>query len=97
MGSIINERAGLFHKIAEACRTFDVQLVISHGVSENESLARLPGSPLVVKYAPQLELLKRATLTITHGGLNTTLESLGNAVPIVAVRSAMTNPAWPRA
>jgi zeaxanthin glucosyltransferase len=85
LGSIINQRAGLFHTIAEACRTFDVQLVISHGISENESLARLPGSPIVVKYAPQLELLKRATLTITHGGLNTTLESLGNAVPIVAV------------
>jgi zeaxanthin glucosyltransferase len=45
----------------------------------------LPGSPLIVDYAPQLELLKKAALTITHAGLNTTLESLSNGVPIVAI------------
>ena len=35
--------------------------------------------------APQLELLKRATLCITHAGLNTALESLGQGVPMVAI------------
>lgn len=45
----------------------------------------LPGSPLVVEYAPQLELLARARLTITHAGLNTVLESLSYGVPLVAI------------
>ena len=45
----------------------------------------LPGNPLVVGYAPQLELLSRATLTITHAGLNTALESLSAGVPMVAI------------
>lgn len=45
----------------------------------------LPGEHLVVGYAPQLELLKKATLTITHAGLNTTLVSLSNGVPMVAI------------
>jgi len=37
-----------------------------------------PGSPLVVEYAPQLELLAKARLTITHAGLNTVLDSLSS-------------------
>jgi len=52
----------------------------------------LPGSPLVVGYAPQLELLKKATLTITHAGMNTTLESLTNGVPMVAIPIANDQP-----
>jgi MGT family glycosyltransferase len=61
-------------------------LVISLGGGGTpESLPQLPGKPLVVGYAPQLELLQKATLTITHAGLNTTLESLSNGVPMVAI------------
>jgi zeaxanthin glucosyltransferase len=40
---------------------------------------------IAVGYAPQLELLQRASLTITHAGLNTVLESLNNGVPMVAI------------
>jgi zeaxanthin glucosyltransferase len=45
----------------------------------------MPGDPIVVQYAPQLELIQKATLVITHAGLNTTLESLANGVPMVAI------------
>jgi len=47
------------------------------------------GSPLVVEYAPQLELLAKARLTITHAGLNTVLDSLSNGVPLVAIPITM--------
>ncbi len=40
---------------------------------------------IVVPFAPQIELLKRAALCITHAGLNTTLEALGQGVPLVAI------------
>lgn len=86
MGTIQNRLLGTFYKIAEACVGLDAQLVISLGGSATpESLPHLPGSPLVVEYAPQLELLQKATLTITHCGMNTTLESLTNGVPMVAI------------
>ncbi|WP_206603060.1 nucleotide disphospho-sugar-binding domain-containing protein [Leptolyngbya ohadii] len=34
---------------------------------------------------PQLEVIAQSSLTITHGGLNTVLDSLGHGVPIVAI------------
>jgi MGT family glycosyltransferase len=49
----------------------------------------LPGDPLVVDYAPQLALLDRAAVAITHAGLNTVLGSISRGVPMVAMpRSA---------
>ncbi len=93
MGTVQNRLIHVFHKIAEACVGLDAQLVISLGGSASpESLPALPGSPLLVKYAPQLELLKKATLTITHAGMNTTLECLSNGVPMVAIPIANDQP-----
>lgn len=43
-----------------------------------------------VRTAPQIELLKRASLCITHAGLNTALQALAQGVPMVA------NPDWVR-
>jgi UDP:flavonoid glycosyltransferase YjiC (YdhE family) len=42
-------------------------------------------TPIVVPFAPQLELLAKASLTITHAGMNTALETLAYAVPAVAI------------
>ena len=86
MGTLQNRQQKIFQCIAQACVGLDAQLVISlGGASSPQSLQGLPGEPLVVGYAPQLELLKRTTLTITHAGMNTTLESLSNGVPMVAI------------
>ena len=86
MGTLQNRLLPVFEKIAAACEQLDAQLVISLGGSATpESLPKLPGNPLIVGYAPQLELLQKAVLTITHAGMNTTLESLTNGVPMVAI------------
>jgi zeaxanthin glucosyltransferase len=86
LGTLQNRVAGTFRTIAEACAGLDLQLVIStgHGVTP-EALGELPGGPVVVPYAPQLELLRRATVAVTHSGLNTVLDALGCGVPMVAV------------
>jgi len=93
MGTIQNRLLGIFSQIAEACQDLDAQLVISLGGSaEPDSMPKFAGNPIVVKYAPQLELLQKTQLTITHAGLNTTLESLSCGVPMVAIPIANDQP-----
>jgi zeaxanthin glucosyltransferase len=84
MGTLQNRQVGVFDTIATACQDLPVQLVISLG-SKSQELRSLPGNPIVVPYAPQLEILKLATLMITHGGMNTALECLTQGVPMVAI------------
>jgi len=93
MGTVQNNFEYVYHIIASACVDLNAQLVISLGGGlEPEALPNLTGKPLVVKYAPQLELLQKATLNITHAGLNTTLESLSYGVPMVAIPVADDQP-----
>lgn len=86
MGTLQNRIGEAFREIAGACEGIDADVVISlGGGSAPEQIGTLPGNPFVMSYAPQLELLSRATLTITHAGLNTALESLSAGVPMVAI------------
>jgi MGT family glycosyltransferase len=86
LGTLQNRIAGMFRVIAEACEGLNAQLVMStgNGVAP-EALGELPGNPVVVSYAPQVDLLRRSTVAVTHAGLNTVLEALGTGLPMVAV------------
>ena len=86
LGTLQNGSEATFRTIAEACSGLDVQLIISLGGGlDPERLSALQGDPVVVRFAPQLEILKRAAVVITHAGLNTVLESLNEGVPLVAL------------
>ena len=86
MGTLQNGNPRPFQVIAEACDGLGLQLVISLGGGmDSTALGVLPGDPIVVGYAPQLDLIRRSTLTISHGGLNTVLESLESGVPMVVL------------
>ena len=81
-----NRNRRLLWLIAKACEDLPAQLVISLGDgSTPPDVGDLPGTPLVVNFAPQLELLQRSALCVTHAGLNTVLESLSFGVPILAI------------
>lgn len=93
LGTVQNRLQSVFQEVAQACVGLEAQLVISLGSGiRAESMGNLPGSPIVVQYAPQLELLKRASLVITHAGMNTVMESLSQAVPMVAIPIAVDQP-----
>ncbi len=88
MGTLQNRLEFTFSTIAAACAGLEVQLVISLGSKDQDAAAlaaKFAGTPIVVSFAPQLELLQRAALSITHAGLNTALESLGVGLPMVAI------------
>jgi zeaxanthin glucosyltransferase len=94
LGTLQNGQAHIFRAIAEACENLQAQLVISLGgdtLSES-AIGKLAGNPIVVRYAPQDQLLQRTSLLITHGSLNTTLEALGYGVPMVAIPIANDQP-----
>jgi MGT family glycosyltransferase len=94
LGTLQNGKEQIFRCFAEACLGFNVQLVITHGGGLTQVQASsLPGSPIVVSYAPQLEVLARARLTLTHAGLNTVLDSLSCGVPTIAVPITYEQPA----
>lgn len=96
LGTLQISKYGIFKCIAEACEGLDIQLVITHGGGMSEAeVEALPGSHLVVSYAPQVELLarKETCMTITHAGLNTVLDSLSNGLPLVAIPITFEQPA----
>ncbi len=53
--------------------------------NSQESGWTLPGSPIVVPYAPHQQLIERASLIVTHAGMNTVLGALSSGVPLVAI------------
>ena len=62
LGTTRNAQSFLIRLIAVACSDLNVQLVISLGNRfAAGSFDDLPGHPVVVQYAPQLEILKRRT------------------------------------
>ncbi|MBV9875702.1 MAG: hypothetical protein JO025_13295 [Verrucomicrobia bacterium] len=87
MGTLANGRPEIFRAIVSAVAIQKkVQLVLAAGDRiSREQIGPAPSNAIIVKQAPQLELLKRSSLCITHAGLNTVLEALTQGVPQVAI------------
>jgi zeaxanthin glucosyltransferase len=87
LGTLVNGLDHAYRAILEAATKLPgVQLVLSVGQSVNpDELRPIPSDAIIVRTAPQLELLKGAALCITHAGLNTTLEALAQGVPMIAL------------
>jgi zeaxanthin glucosyltransferase len=87
MGTLLNGMQQVYREILESIRQCpDLQAVVSIGRNiRREDIEPIPENAIVVPRAPQLELLRRASLCITHAGLNTALEALANGVPMVAI------------
>ena len=94
LGTLVNGLEEVYKHILKAVGPLeDVQVVLSVGKNINpENLGPIPSNAIVVRSAPQIELLKRAALCITHAGLNTVLESLAQGVPMVAIPIAYDQP-----
>jgi zeaxanthin glucosyltransferase len=87
MGTVLNGNLDVFQTIGTALtKHADLQMVLSVGNQiDPEQIVSAPKNAIIVQRAPQLDLLKLASVCITHAGLNTVLESLAQGVPQVAV------------
>ncbi|HEY6991558.1 MAG TPA: nucleotide disphospho-sugar-binding domain-containing protein [Bryobacteraceae bacterium] len=93
LGTLQNVHSKYFNIIAEACTGLNLQVVISVGAKKNAGLPKLPGNHLVVRYAPQIAVLRRSALAITHAGMNTTMHALHFGIPLIAIPLAHDQPA----
>jgi zeaxanthin glucosyltransferase len=87
MGTVGNGRPEIFRTILSAvAKHKNVQLVLAIGNQVSpEQIGPAPSNAIIVKQAPQLELLKQSSVCITHAGLNTVLEALAQGVPQIAI------------
>jgi zeaxanthin glucosyltransferase len=87
MGTLQNGLIDIFRSIAQAAVGLtELQFVLAVGAQlDPNQLGDIPANVVVVSHAPQIEILKRSSLCITHAGLNTVLESLSSGVPMLAL------------
>jgi MGT family glycosyltransferase len=85
LGTLQNNLRHVYAAIVEAARGLDVQMVLALGNPRAMLDFAPPENVIVAGYAPQLPLLERAAVAVTHAGLNTALECLARDVPMVCL------------
>jgi MGT family glycosyltransferase len=94
LGTARKIQPSIFRVIAEACDGLGLQVVMSLGGRRDpEMFVNLPGDSLIVREAPQLELIKIAKIVINHAGINTVLETLMEGKPMIAIPITHDQPA----
>ena len=86
LGTVINDRPGFYRHCLDALRDEPVDVLISCGEAfDPATLDPLPANARVERSVDQLEVLSRASLFITHCGMNSASEGLYMAVPELLV------------
>ena len=86
LGTLFNTDLSFYRNCFEAFDGQDVQVILSIGTKvSRESLGVVPKNFIVATQVPQLMVLQCAKAFVTHGGMNSTSESLLNGVPMVVV------------
>ncbi|MGQ5640574.1 MULTISPECIES: macrolide family glycosyltransferase [unclassified Streptomyces] len=75
-----------FHTAVEALRDSEWEVVMAVGDHlDPAELGDLPAHFHVRRHVPQLDVLRRARLFVTHGGMNSAMEALHHGVPMVVI------------
>ena len=90
---LYQESKEIFRTIIEAIAARpDWQMILSVGRHFSAEFPAVPPNVLVVNWAPQLEILKRASIMITHGGLGTVKECILFGVPMIVFPMSRNQP-----
>lgn len=86
LGTAFNDKSDFYNMCFKAFADTEWQVVQSIGNrSKIEQLDPVPNNFIIAPYVPQLDVLKRADIFVTHGGMNSVMEGLSNGVPLVVV------------
>ncbi len=89
LGTTFHNAPSFYRHCFQAFAAMPWQVVLSAGgvslEAFRESAGEAPSNFLVAPYVPQLALLERASVFVTHGGMNSVQEGLYFGVPMVAV------------
>ncbi|GGG56712.1 hypothetical protein GCM10011374_19460 [Kocuria dechangensis] len=83
LGSFLSVRSDVLARVAEALRGLDVRVALAAGSTDPAALGPVPDSWLVRGSLPQVTLLERAALAVSHGGNNSVTEALTAGVPLL--------------
>lgn len=83
MGTLFNRDAAFHRACFDALGGLDCQVILSTGATQTPQSP--PPNFVVVPQAPQLEVLQRARVFVSHGGMNSVSESLYYGVPVLVV------------
>jgi zeaxanthin glucosyltransferase len=81
LGTFLSPRRDVLERIVQALRTMDLDVVMAVGANDPSDWD-VPSSWLVRAELPQVGLLPRCDLLITHGGNNSALEAMAAGVPL---------------
>ena len=86
LGTIFNDNAAFYRLCLDAFAGLPYQVVLATGTNiDLFELGTIPNNFLVKPFVPQLQLLQRAALFITHSGMNSVSGGLWAGVPLLMV------------
>ena len=84
-GSFLSARTDVLRTVIEGLRGAPVRVALASGSSDLSHGPAVPADWLVRPFLPQIALLDRAALAITHAGNNSVTEALTAGVPVLAL------------
>jgi len=84
-GSFLSVRADVLARVAAALRELPVRVALALGSADPAVVGDLPAGWLVREFLPQVALVERSSLVITHGGNNSVTEALTAGVPMLVL------------
>jgi MGT family glycosyltransferase len=86
LGTLFNTDAEFYRRCVDAFGGAGIKIAMSIGRRVPvESLGPVPPNAVVRPWLPQLDVLRRASVFVSHGGMNSVSESLHYGVPLVVI------------
>jgi MGT family glycosyltransferase len=92
LGTVFNADPQLLRGIATALAPLGGTVIVSTGHTDPAALDPLPANVLARRFVPQPEVLARAALFVTHGGMNSVNEATYAGVPMLVVPQGADQP-----